>query len=40
MGAPGRVVRELTSDESEALVMGARHYVENWKRFSAGLHAI
>jgi carbonic anhydrase/acetyltransferase-like protein (isoleucine patch superfamily) len=40
MGAPGRVVRELTPAESQGLAMGARHYVENWKRFSAGLRAI
>ena len=37
MGAPGRVVRTLTPDEATGLAAGAMHYVENWKRFKAGL---
>jgi carbonic anhydrase/acetyltransferase-like protein (isoleucine patch superfamily) len=40
MGAPGRVVRELTPEQSARLAAGAMHYVENWKRFRAGLSAI
>jgi carbonic anhydrase/acetyltransferase-like protein (isoleucine patch superfamily) len=40
MGAPGQVVRELTPEQSAGLAAGAMHYVENWKRFRAGLSAI
>ena len=39
MGAPGKVVRELTAEQSAGLSAGAMHYVENWKRFQAGLAA-
>jgi len=37
MGAPGRVVRTLTPEQAADLAAGAMHYVENWKRFKAGL---
>jgi carbonic anhydrase/acetyltransferase-like protein (isoleucine patch superfamily) len=40
MGAPGRIVRELTAEQSAGLSSGAMHYVENWKRFRAGLAAL
>jgi carbonic anhydrase/acetyltransferase-like protein (isoleucine patch superfamily) len=40
MGAPGRIVRELTVEQSAGLAAGAMHYVENWKRFRAGLAAL
>ena len=33
MGAPGKVVRELTPDRIEGLTLSARGYVENWRRF-------
>ena len=33
MGAPGKVVRELTPDQAERMAWGSRHYVENWKRY-------
>jgi carbonic anhydrase/acetyltransferase-like protein (isoleucine patch superfamily) len=39
LGAPGRVVRTLSPEEGRALGAGAAHYVENWKRFRAGLSA-
>lgn len=39
MGAPGNVVRQLDDDEIEALKVGARRYVENWKRYAGGLRA-
>ena len=39
LGSPGKVVREL-SDEDVARFSGiAGRYVENWKRFAAGLKA-
>lgn len=37
VGAPARVVREVTPQERAMLQASALHYVENWKRFSAGL---
>jgi carbonic anhydrase/acetyltransferase-like protein (isoleucine patch superfamily) len=37
MGAPGKVVRELTPGQAAAVAAGAMHYVENWKRFRAQL---
>ncbi len=37
LGAPGRVVRTLDEDGRAALEAGARHYVENWRRYAAGL---
>ena len=35
MGAPGKVVRQLSADHVGRLANGARHYVENWKRYRA-----
>jgi carbonic anhydrase/acetyltransferase-like protein (isoleucine patch superfamily) len=40
MGAPGRVVREVTPEQAAGLAAGAMHYVENWKRFRAQLAAL
>ena len=37
MGAPGKVVRELSEDEIKGLVWSARHYVENARRFRDAL---
>lgn len=40
VGAPGRVKRELTVEEIEALGHGAAHYVDNFRRFTAELRPI
>jgi carbonic anhydrase/acetyltransferase-like protein (isoleucine patch superfamily) len=40
MGAPGKVVRELSHSQTQMLVGSALHYVENWKRFKASLVAL
>ena len=40
MGAPGKVVREISEDQAKALAGGAMHYVENWKRYCAGLRPV
>jgi carbonic anhydrase/acetyltransferase-like protein (isoleucine patch superfamily) len=40
MGSPGKVVRTLDEAQAAAIELGALHYVENWKRFAAGLRAI
>jgi carbonic anhydrase/acetyltransferase-like protein (isoleucine patch superfamily) len=40
LGAPARVVRQLTPEQIAALQRGAEHYVQNAKRFRAGLKKI
>jgi carbonic anhydrase/acetyltransferase-like protein (isoleucine patch superfamily) len=40
LGSPAKVVRELTAEQQSALLGSAAHYVENAKRFRAGLHKI
>jgi carbonic anhydrase/acetyltransferase-like protein (isoleucine patch superfamily) len=37
MGQPGKVVRQLEPGQIEALKASAAHYVQNWKRYVAGL---
>ena len=37
VGAPARVVREVTPEEQRMLASSALHYVENWKRYRVGL---
>ena len=39
MGSPGKVVRQLSEEESERLKRSAERYVANWKRYRAGLAA-
>lgn len=39
MGQPGKVVRERDPDHIAVLKMSADHYVQNWRRFAAGLRA-
>ena len=33
MGSPGKVVRTLDAEQGAAIRMGAKHYVQNAKRF-------
>lgn len=40
MGAPGKVVREVSPGQAQILTGSALHYVENWKRYRAGLRPI
>ncbi|HXU98976.1 MAG TPA: gamma carbonic anhydrase family protein [Caulobacteraceae bacterium] len=40
MGAPGKVVREVSPEHAAMLAAGAEHYVRNWKRFRDQLTAI
>jgi carbonic anhydrase/acetyltransferase-like protein (isoleucine patch superfamily) len=37
MGSPGKVVREIGPEQAMILTGSALHYVENWKRYRAGL---
>lgn len=40
VGAPGRIVRQLTDEEIARLIEGARRYVENWQRYRRELTPI
>lgn len=40
MGQPGKVVRELEAGQIAALSASAAHYVQNWKRYVAGLEPL
>lgn len=40
MGAPGKVVRELSADQAAMMKMSAQVYVDNWQRFKGGLTRI
>ena len=37
VGSPGKVIRTLTPEQAAGIASGAAHYVENWKRYLAGL---
>src|SRR6195952_2535642 len=39
MGAPGKVVREISDQQAMMLAAGSHHYVENWKRYRRELKA-
>ncbi|MGE3830095.1 MAG: gamma carbonic anhydrase family protein [Parvibaculaceae bacterium] len=40
MGAPGKVVREVTPEMAEQLTRSAQNYARNWRRFASGLRAL
>ncbi|MEO8113299.1 MAG: gamma carbonic anhydrase family protein, partial [Phenylobacterium sp.] len=40
MGAPGKVVREISEAQAQVMALGALHYVENWKRYRRELRAL
>jgi carbonic anhydrase/acetyltransferase-like protein (isoleucine patch superfamily) len=40
MGAPGKVVREISPEQAMMLAGGAAHYVENWKRYRRELSEV
>ncbi len=37
MGAPGKVIRELTPEQAAVIAAGVQFYVQNWKRFKTGM---
>ncbi len=39
VGAPGRVLRQVSDVQRQMLAHSAEHYVQNWKRFAAQLAA-
>jgi carbonic anhydrase/acetyltransferase-like protein (isoleucine patch superfamily) len=40
MGAPGKVIREVSAEQAMVIRGGAHHYVENWKRYRRELSQI
>jgi carbonic anhydrase/acetyltransferase-like protein (isoleucine patch superfamily) len=40
MGAPGKVVRELSPQQAATMAAGAQHYVHNWQRYKRELVAV
>ena len=40
LGSPAKVVRTLTPEQQQGLVMSAVHYVDNARRFKVGLHKL
>ncbi|WP_284359872.1 gamma carbonic anhydrase family protein [Candidatus Phycosocius spiralis] len=40
MGAPGKVVREVSKHEAQFLTGSALHYVNNWQRYKASLRPL
>jgi carbonic anhydrase/acetyltransferase-like protein (isoleucine patch superfamily) len=40
MGAPGKVVREVSDQQLQGMKAGSLHYVENWKRYARGLRLL
>jgi carbonic anhydrase/acetyltransferase-like protein (isoleucine patch superfamily) len=40
VGAPGRIVRQLTDEEVDEIARGTRRYVENWRRFQQELRQL
>jgi carbonic anhydrase/acetyltransferase-like protein (isoleucine patch superfamily) len=40
MGAPGKVVKELSPQQTQLIKMSALHYVENWQKHQAKLKRI
>lgn len=37
LGTPGKIVKELSQEESDRLKASSARYVENWKRYAASL---
>lgn len=40
VGAPGRIVRQLTDEELEKIARGNHHYIENWQRYQQELRQL
>ena len=37
VGAPGRRIREVTEEEIKKIAENAKHYQDNWKRYSKSI---
>jgi carbonic anhydrase/acetyltransferase-like protein (isoleucine patch superfamily) len=40
MGTPGKVVRELKTEEIQLITLSAQHYMQNARRFASGLKRV
>lgn len=40
MGAPGKVIKDVSEMQLQVIKMSAHHYVENWQRHKAGMKLI
>lgn len=40
LGSPGKIIRTLDDETAAALKLSADHYVENWKKYAAGLKRV
>ena len=37
VGSPGKVIREVTEEEKEAIIENTKHYQDNWKKYSKSI---
>ena len=37
VGAPGKIIRKVTDDEIKQLTENAKHYQDNWKKYSKSI---
>lgn len=37
LGAPAKIVRQVTAEQIAGIAEAAQHYVDNWRRYAAGL---
>ena len=40
VGSPAKAIRTLDAEATTALLGSAAHYIENWRRYAAGLKRI
>ena len=40
MGAPGKIIREVSPEQEQFLLASSEHYVNNWKRYKSELSKI
>ena len=39
VGSPGKIIRQVSPEQAAGIAAGSAHYVENWKRYRAGMSA-
>ena len=37
VGAPGKVIRDVTEEEKKAVLKNTKHYQDNWKKYSKSI---
>ena len=37
VGAPGKIVREVTEEEKKSIIENTKHYQDNWKKYSKSI---